>query len=464
MNGKAFPIRGFNLVESVLRHTPDQLRRFVRRMKSLNMNSLILHYDYGFRRYGTLLMEECAAAGIEIRLMVFGPRTVFRFTDWTEQDLAKAEDGRPFTTRLECETWPCRANPGVLERYAEGCRKLLETIPKQISILQMRSADGFFSCRCPVCRNHPVRDNWQPFLKIFQQTARQIRPDLKLEADCYVRRYDFPSDMTVSDNMDYLMYDTFFRQVRFPLGEPSSNLCDMPYAADGPVDANLSPNVYHAERIRAWTQRCPGKIYLHENCMLQSNQGIFQPATGVYLRDLDFLRTCHAEGILYEAFEPGFSRFEELFGILSDALCGKTVLWKPDRREQLFCSRWNGGWMDRDQKPESVFSGEELEQIRLVRTIRETPSIRAMRRFIEFLFERADHLDYLFITFQTLLEMKRKNGLEFPGISEPAADLLGRRKLWDFMEDIPDDEDPRAATADLLLELAEHARGPAGGL
>ena len=90
--------------------------------------------------------------------------------------------------------------------------------------------------------------------------------------------------------------------------------------------------------------------------------------------------------------------------------------------------------------------------------------IRNRNRFIEFLFERADHLDYLFITFQTLLEMKRKNGLEFPGISEPAADLLGRRKLWDFMEDIPDDEDPRAATADLLLELAEHARGPAGGL
>ena len=43
-----FAVRGFNLCESILRHTPEQLRKFIRRMKVLRMNTLIVHSDYGW--------------------------------------------------------------------------------------------------------------------------------------------------------------------------------------------------------------------------------------------------------------------------------------------------------------------------------------------------------------------------------------------------------------------------------
>ena len=107
-----FTIRGFNPCESLLRHTPEQLRTFIRRMKQLNFNSIIIHYDYGWKRYRELILEECAKAGVEITLMTFGPRTFYRFADWKKDFLARKEDGSFFTEKLECETFPCRFAPG----------------------------------------------------------------------------------------------------------------------------------------------------------------------------------------------------------------------------------------------------------------------------------------------------------------------------------------------------------------
>ena len=65
---KPFAIRGFNPCESLLRHTPEQLRTFLRRMKTLNMNTIIIHYDYGWKRYQNLILEECDRNKIEIIL------------------------------------------------------------------------------------------------------------------------------------------------------------------------------------------------------------------------------------------------------------------------------------------------------------------------------------------------------------------------------------------------------------
>ena len=59
MSDSVFRIRGFNLCESVLRHTPGQLKTFIRRMKVLNFNTLIVQYDYGWRRFGALIRDDC---------------------------------------------------------------------------------------------------------------------------------------------------------------------------------------------------------------------------------------------------------------------------------------------------------------------------------------------------------------------------------------------------------------------
>ena len=42
-------------------------------------------------------------------------------------------------------------------------------------------------------------------------------------------------------------------------------------------------------------------------------------------------------------------------------------------------------------------------------------------------------------------------------LSAEAEDFLHRRKLWDFMEDIPLSEDPRAVCRKVIFELLEKA-------
>ena len=47
--------------------------------------------------------------------------------------------------------------------------------------------------------------------------------------------------------------------------------------------------------------------------------------------------------------------------------------------------------------------------------------------------------------------------VELSDLSPEAEKMLSARKLWDFMEDIPDNEDPRAVCRNILEELLRKA-------
>ena len=121
-----FPVRGFNLVESVLRHTPEELRRFIRRMPSLKLNTLIVHYDYGWKRRRELILEETAKAGVEICLMTFAPRSFLQYADYKPEWLSKKADGSLQTSELICETQLCAAQPEAIEAFAHGAALWLQ--------------------------------------------------------------------------------------------------------------------------------------------------------------------------------------------------------------------------------------------------------------------------------------------------------------------------------------------------
>jgi len=61
-----FVIRGLNPCESLNRHTPEQLVRFMDRMGRWRMNTLIIHSNYGFRTHQALIEREAAKRGIEL--------------------------------------------------------------------------------------------------------------------------------------------------------------------------------------------------------------------------------------------------------------------------------------------------------------------------------------------------------------------------------------------------------------
>lgn len=458
---KPFRIRGFNPCESLLRHSPEQLRTFIRRMKTLRMNTLIVHYDYGWKRYKDLIMEECEKAGVEIILMTFGPRTFLSYSDWKKEWFAKKPDGTPYTERLECETYPCAHEPEALKAYAYGARQWLLSLPAQIRHVHMRAADGLLFCQCEKCRALPDHEKWQPFVDCFAEAVKEVRPDLKFETDVYVKRYNIPGHREAFENMDQIMYDTFYRHTAFPIGSTLDTVNSemVNYAATESNPDAATPNEYHLHRLTEWCRDFPGKVYIHENAMAQSLYGNFQYATGTYLKDLELYRSLGVEGVCYEAYEPGYVGFSEMFEILARAMNGEEVDYKESEIEKKI--RENPGWIfcvvPDFPLEQYIKDPVSLKHAQLFRKAWTDPSAQLYREFVEFAFEHEERLDPLFIGFSIASNGVRNNTMKFKDLSPEADDMVHRRKLWDFMEDIPMDQDPREVCAKLIRELAQKA-------
>lgn len=456
---KPFEIRGFNPCESLLRHTPEQLRRFIRRMKKLNMNTIIIHYDYGWKRYRDLILEECRAAGVNIILMTFGPRTFLSYSDWKHSYFAKNTNGEPFTKRLECETYPCCFEPEALAAYAYGARQWLKELPPEIKHVHMRAADGLMFCQCPKCRALPQNEKWQPFVDIFTQAVLEVRSDLKFETDVYVKRYRIPEKAQAFQQMTNIMYDTFYRKpthtlanCTFPDPELAKEAADA--ILEKEVDAD-SANTYHFKRLQEWSRAFPQKVYVHENAMIQGSFGVFQHGTWSYLQDLETFRKLGLQGVCYEAYEPGYSNFEEMFEILAKALNGEEVNYQPTETELLLRSQ-SGEFVGCDFPAEKYLTDPvKLKHALYYRDFIRNPDAKAYRALLTLALENEDVLDPLFIGFRGATYGMAEGKLTFDRkqLSPAAADLLSRRKLWDFMEEIPLNEDPYKICRDLMTEL-----------
>ena len=456
-----FKIRGFNLCESILRHSPEQLRSFIRRMKELRMNTIIIHYDYGWKRYKDIILEETQKAGVEITLMTFGPRTFFSFTDWKPEWFAKREDGVPFTNELECETQPCRFQPEGLEAFAFGAKQWLKSLPTQIKHVHMRAADGFNFCRCEKCCKLPEHERWQPFVEAFVDSVLEVRPDLEFETDVYVKRYNLPENTSKHKQMHRIMYDTFFRHPHTPLGIRSSNRKSVYYAAaENNPDAD-SPNQYHSNRLREWVATIPGRVYIHENAMGQSLQGVFQHNTGVMLKDLKLYQQLGIQGVCYEAYEPGFSGFEKHFEILADAMLDmeRANNYQPTELERtLYRKQPMECFCDDIKFPLKRYLDDvtTLKHVDYFRRGWVAPEPQSYRAYVNFAFEHEKRFDPLFVGYFNAKWGQHKKALDFSRASEEAQYMLGHTKLWDFMEKIPLSENPIKKCKQLIIDLSEN--------
>ena len=440
-----FPIRGFNPCESLLRHTPEQLRNFIRRMKALDFNTIIIHYDYGWKRYRDLILEECRKANVEITLMTFGPRTFYRYTDWKKEFFARREDGSFFTEKLECETFPCRFAPGALEAFEEGARAWLAELPPEIRRVHMRAADGRDFCRCPKCRVMPQQERWTPFIERFAKAVQENRPDLAFETDIYIHRYALPENLSGFSGMERLMFDTFPRTAAFPLGS-TRDLCTQGFmqkfygSAEDPFE--LTANDAMLQRLKVWNQIFPGKVYIHENVMRQGLHGNYQLGSAAsYLEDLKIYRELGIPGVCFEAFEPGYSAFAGLFELLSKAMKGEKTVWTPE---------------DPDQPIERYITDPvQLKSQQLYKRFGTESSLALFREYMEFVLENEASVDTFYIGCRVARTHLKNGSVKFRNLSPEAVKMLELRKLWDFMEDIPDNEDPRLVCRTILNELLQ---------
>ena len=456
-----FDIRGFNLCESILRHTPEQLTRFIRRMKELDANTLIIHADYGWERRKELIFRECAAAGVEIVLMSFGPRTMLRQTDWKTDFLAKDENGIPYCKQPECESWLCVSNPEALEAFEEGSRKYLANLSGRIRYFHLRAPDGHDICRCPGCRKLSKQDQWAIPLAIFTRCAGEMRQDLELESDLYIGRYRMPQKKEVFTALDRIMYDTFYRHPFFPLGSTRDHLNAgaLPYADANP-DAP-TPNAFHAKRLEEWSRLTPGRIYIHENLMLQSYLGVFQHNTGIQLQDQQFYRQLGLRGVCYEAFEPGFANFESGIRTLMAGLKDPAAAmdYQPEELEKALQESDMNIFCNSQTFPFEKYLTDPFER-RLVRYFRHfwvDFSAAWFREFMEFCLENQDRCDPLMTVWRVAKAGIDRKLIRFENPGGTAMDLLTRRKLWDFMEDLPGD-DPRSIAIEAMQSLIRSVR------
>lgn len=457
-----FRIRGFNMCESLLRHTPEQIVRFIRRMKTLNMNTLIIHYDYGWNRYKNIIMEECEKANIEITLMTFGPRTFLSYSDWDRAWFAKKEDGSCYNTVLECETYPCAFSEGVLEAYEYGAKKWLNSLPRQIRRVHMRAADGLNFCMCEKCRHLSDGDKWQPFVDAFVKAVLETRPDLEFETDVYVKRYAIPSASESFSKMSNIMFDTFYRHTAHPIGSQidtcNKNLLGYAMSHNEKTDA-VTPNEYYLKKLTEWTEAFPNKVYIHENAMKQSFFGTFQHGTNSYLKDLELFRRLGVSGVCYEAYEPGYLGFSDMFELLARAMNGESVDYKETDIEREIAKTSMNLFCNDPNFPIEKYINDpiELKSAQLYRRLwlEHTPEL--YREYVEFAFENKDTLDPIFIGFAIADFGVRWGKLKFNNLSPEAHKMLHTNKLWDFMENIPENENPIDVCSDLIFELVKKA-------
>ena len=97
------------------------------------------------------------------------------------------------------------------------------------------------------------------------------------------------------------------------------------------------------------------------------------------------------------------------------------------------------------------------QHAKLQRAFHCAPSLKNAKEYMKFAFEHEDTLDPIFISSSLIQAGPRTKNYFYPDMTPMEKDFLTRRKLWDFMEDIPMDQDPIAVCKDLVLGMMDKA-------
>ncbi len=413
-----FSIRGVNPCESLSRHTPEQLKKFIDRCGRWRFNTIIIHTQYGYWKNRKLIEEECAKRGIE---QVFYTYYNLAFCKYNiREDFARREDGSiiPKGDKLECADRLCVSNPEGLARYRRGLVEYLAEHP-ELDDMMFATSDDFDYCRCGKCVKLDPVAQCEVLFNDFFDAASDRRRELLL----YYLRYHLPGDLNRVKKLDKIMFDTHPRDREFSLKDPEGKSVSREPGLMATVDkraAGCSCNTYLYDRLRDWREAYPGKLYVFENFMMQCMYGVPTFNLKVYLQDLRDFATLGIDGVVYEAFEPGINGMLPVLNQVSRAMWDLKKDWSLTPAEE-------------NDRPDYA------EFYRLVGIYRREKSPASYIALMDYLFSRPDReeFDYRYIGFNALWNVQKKHG--FFQIGDPVADLfLSTHKLWDFMEKTPD--------------------------
>lgn len=321
LNKPALSIRGINICESLLRHTPEQIESLLDRMAAWKFNTLLIHDAYGFRKYGALISSLCADRSIRL---VHYLQTSLVFLEGVSPDrFAKNASGDPLTPTLCNESRLCVSDPVSVECFREGARRFFSKVPgDHLSTWLLMDADGYGYCQCANCARLGPVEQWNRLFPIAIDEARATGKPLVFWYLSYVWRYRLPADLRPFDHVEAVLFDTHQRCRWAPMGEPHalSVFNELEAEAD-PVARETPLNVYLADRLADWRRAFSGKVVVFENLMLQGSISCPQPYTPQLLSDIEHYRSNGVDGLILEAFEPGIQSFARQI----DALAGRML-------------------------------------------------------------------------------------------------------------------------------------------
>lgn len=465
-----FPIRGLNPCESLNRHTPEQMARFLDRMGRWRMNTLIIHSNYGYATHRALIEREAAKRGIEL---VHYTYSNLCFMDGiSPEHFAKNESGQPMWERAECETRLCVNDADGLAKYERNVGRYLDAHP-DFDPLLFCTADGTSICRCPRCRDLGAWDQWFPIFNPFFDASRGKR---RLEALLYQQRWSVPHDLSRIGQLSRLLFDTHIRYPRSPLGvghewmKQGLRFC---YPEDGdPIQdprGDQPVNRYLWDCLVEWRAAFKGQLYVFENLMLQGIWACPRPNTSVYLEDLRNFAKIGLDGVVYEAFEPGIEPFLPTFDAIAATMWDLEAPYAPTEFEKVYVdpedgefwgfqpghTKWDGrrGDYPREELVKLLYRFRSLQPLPFQPVQAGGSAAEAVTCCREILAHVLDHpqreeFDWIYIAFYTFKKAARLGALT-PG-NETERDFLETVKLWDFQER---HADARQAAADTIFSL-----------
>ena len=423
----AFSIRGLFPCDCTQRHTPAMMRKLIDRMGRWRMNTLPIITHIGFREHEDLILHECAKRGIDI---VHYTYYQLAFCEGIPRKYFAVDNNgnpRPPYDWLETTDRLCASNPEGLKLYRQGVRRYFREHPDRRKLL-FATPDGKDYCQCKACRKlvGPV-GQMTPFFDIFMEESQG--KGLWREYLVYYQRYRLPKDMSWVHKTDAIMFDTHTRNPRFPLHDPEMKAGeDLVHKYIDPRAKNSTRNRYLFDRLLEWRTAYSGKIYIHENMMIQGCYGVPKSNTRIYLEDLRQFEKAGIDGVVYEAFEPGIRPFLPMLDVLAKAL------WNP-LAEYEICD-------DTCTELQEFFG--------LVHQYRRQQDWASCRNLIKYVLDRPDRdqFDWLYIGYNSMKTVYRRKPL--PNLTDEEREFVTKRKLWDFMEGRPN---AREVTGRLIEQI-----------
>jgi hypothetical protein len=316
-------MRGLFPVENIQRYTAGDVIDTLSWMSRNRFNYLTLLFNYTTARTLPTVIAESRRRGIHLvgyiwSYEMFLPMELGR----QHPEYFALVDGK---RTVDYNVKRCASSQEAIRLYVENAVKFFRAHP-EIRTWNVIPNDGFHWCTCDRCIRIKPKDQWARFFGPLMLRMAREDPGLRLQNFIYVQRFDLPEDLAPyrASTLEHF-FDVFWRNKWFTLRDPAMPSAGNQEAEADPRARGMSINRYLADRLHAWRESVPGRIWVFEDLMLHATSSIPVPNIEVMGADLRAAAAEGVQGYQFEAYLQGWNSFA------SDLWAMGRLTWKTDR-------------------------------------------------------------------------------------------------------------------------------------